>query len=55
MVLRPEEQSMQADAVMKPSCNHVWRDTPMPEPKQTVEELFESVKNAGIHGWWMRG
>ena len=27
----------------------------MPEPKQTVEELFESVKNAGDKGWWLRG
>ena len=36
-------------------CNHVHRDTPLPTPKQTVEELFESVKNAGIHGWWLHG
>lgn len=37
------------------TCNHVWRDTPYPKAKQSVDELLESVKNAGIHGWWLRG
>ncbi len=37
------------------SCNHIWVIEPSCAPKQTVEELFESVKKAGIHGWWLRG
>ena len=36
-------------------CNHVWRDTPSPAPKNTVDEFLHSVVNAGSKGWWLRG
>jgi len=37
------------------SCNHRWRDTPLPTPKQSADDLLESVKQADIHGWWLKG
>lgn len=36
-------------------CNHTWRDTPLPTPKKSKQELLASVKAAGIHGWWLKG
>lgn len=36
-------------------CNHVWRDTPRPTPKQTANELYASVVKAGNNGWWLKG
>lgn len=34
--------------------NHVWRDTPMPTPKKSKEELFASIVNAGRKGFWLK-
>lgn len=35
--------------------NHVWRDTVMPTPKKTKEELYASIKDAGTRGFWLKG
>lgn len=34
-------------------CNHVWRDTTMPHPKTTTQELQASVDKSGAAGWWI--
>jgi hypothetical protein len=36
-------------------CNHTWRDTPLPHPKENKAELLASIKKADIHGWWLKG
>ena len=35
--------------------NHVWRDTTLPTPKCSKEELMKSIHNAGDAGWWLKG
>lgn len=35
--------------------NHVWRDTVMPTPKDSKEELLISIKNCGAKGFWLKG
>ena len=35
------------------NCNHVWRDTPLPTPKKTKDDLYSSAKNVGTAGWWL--
>jgi hypothetical protein len=36
-------------------CNHTWRDTPLPQPKENKTELLASITNSSIHGWWLKG
>jgi hypothetical protein len=35
------------------SCNHVWRDTPLPTAKQSKTELLSSIIDSGNSGWWL--
>lgn len=35
--------------------NHIWRDTVMPAPKKSKEELLVSIKNSGKKGFWLKG
>lgn len=35
--------------------NHVWRDTIMPTPKESKEELLISIKDSGKKGFWLKG
>ena len=34
--------------------NHIWRDTVMPTPKPSKEELLVSIKNSGEKGFWLK-
>lgn len=36
-------------------CYHVWRDSPSPKPKSSIDELLKSIIGAGDKGWWLRG
>jgi len=35
--------------------NHIWRDTTMPTPKKSKEDLLASIKNSGKNGFWLKG
>jgi len=35
-------------------CIHRWRDTALPGPKLTANELLKSIENAGNTGWWLK-
>ena len=35
--------------------NHVWRDTTMPTPKESKEELLATIINCGERGFWLKG
>ena len=35
--------------------NHIWRDTVMPIPKASKEELLISIRNSGEKGFWLKG
>ena len=35
--------------------NHVWRDTVLPTPKTSKEELLTSILKCGKTGFWLKG
>ena len=39
---------------MQKPCNHVWRNTPLPTPKCSTEELLSAITESCIHGWWLK-